>query len=245
MSEWWQAFFDDEYLRLWGSTLTPERSSAQADGLWSLLELTQGERVLDAPCGYGRLARLLAERGAVVTGIDASPRMIEEARRTPGPMYVCQDMRAPIAGPFDAAFNVFSSIGYAGEAADREVLASIRAALTPGGRFVLETRHRDDVAAEIARGVRPSFRMADGTLMIEELQFDPIRGWVDTAWHWSGPSGSGSKPASYRIYSITELVALLESTGFAVSSLHAGLSTERFPTAPPYPRHVAVVARAR
>jgi 2-polyprenyl-3-methyl-5-hydroxy-6-metoxy-1,4-benzoquinol methylase len=45
------------------------------------LDVTPGTRVLDVGCGVGRWSRLLAGRGARVTGIDISPTMIEEARR--------------------------------------------------------------------------------------------------------------------------------------------------------------------
>src|SRR5918999_3200494 len=37
--------------------------------------------VLDAGCGEGYLARILAARGARVTGIDLSPRLIDLARQ--------------------------------------------------------------------------------------------------------------------------------------------------------------------
>lgn len=40
-----------------------------------------GQAVLDVGCGVGRWSRLLAQRGALVTGIDLSTTMIEEARR--------------------------------------------------------------------------------------------------------------------------------------------------------------------
>ena len=48
--------------------------------LWHLLGDVEGRRVLDAGCGTGYLTRLLARRGAVVTGIDVSSRMIALAR---------------------------------------------------------------------------------------------------------------------------------------------------------------------
>ena len=41
----------------------------------------QGDRALDIGCGTGRLALLMAQRGARVTGVDSSPLMLEEARR--------------------------------------------------------------------------------------------------------------------------------------------------------------------
>jgi 2-polyprenyl-3-methyl-5-hydroxy-6-metoxy-1,4-benzoquinol methylase len=45
------------------------------------LRVWPGTRVLDVGCGVGRWSRLLAARGASVTGIDLSPTMIAEARR--------------------------------------------------------------------------------------------------------------------------------------------------------------------
>lgn len=41
----------------------------------------RGKDVLDAGCGEGYLARVLAQRGAQVIGIDLSPRLIEIARK--------------------------------------------------------------------------------------------------------------------------------------------------------------------
>src|SRR5688500_13342040 len=44
-----------------------------------------GRRVLDVGCGTGRWSRLLADRGAVVLGVDRSEAMLTEAsRRSPG-----------------------------------------------------------------------------------------------------------------------------------------------------------------
>jgi SAM-dependent methyltransferase len=45
------------------------------------LRVDPGMRVLDVGCGVGRWSRLLAARGAGVTGVDLSPTMIGEASR--------------------------------------------------------------------------------------------------------------------------------------------------------------------
>src|SRR5579871_5080303 len=45
------------------------------------LRVGAGKRVLDVGCGVGRWSRLLAARGAQVTGVDLSPTMIAESQR--------------------------------------------------------------------------------------------------------------------------------------------------------------------
>ncbi|HYB88311.1 MAG TPA: class I SAM-dependent methyltransferase [Streptosporangiaceae bacterium] len=108
--------------------------------LLALLGDITGGRVLDAGCGEGYLARVLAARGARVTGIDLSPHLIELARaKDPaGDIdYRVADLSLPVpgtAGYFDAAasYLVLNDVrNYRGFA------ATLAASLKPGGRAVL------------------------------------------------------------------------------------------------------------
>jgi SAM-dependent methyltransferase len=240
---WWQTFFDEQYLQLWKGWLTPDRTAREADGLWALLTLSPGTRVLDAPCGYGRMSRALAERGAIVTGVDQSAPMIAQAEAERGAIdpsrlrYVEHDLRAPLApahgAGFDVALNIFSSIGYGSEDEDLAVFRTLVAALRPGGRLFVETNHRDFMVATLVGGAARALRLPDGTLVIEEPRFEPLAGRVESTWYWSGPAGAGQKSASMRLYTITELAALLTRAGLRVLSLHAGCTPEPFVAAGP------------
>lgn len=239
-SAWWQAFFDADYLKLWEGTDPPERTEREVAGLWQLLELGAGSRVLDAPCGYGRISLGLAQRAAVVLAVDLSAQLLAEAERRRGEIpqaqlrYVRHDLREPLAETgFDVALNIYSSLGYGSEEDDLAVLRSLRAAVRPGGRVFVETMHRDRLAVFLSQTQSRASRLADGTLLLEEPRFDAVTGRVESDWYWHGPSGSGSKRSSLRVYSATELVGLLQRAGLRLLSVHAGCTREPFRSASP------------
>ena len=68
--------FTDAYVALI-ARFFPE--AAVKSRLLDLAEVGSGVRVLDLGCGTGTLLAMAAERGAVVTGIDADPKMLAKA----------------------------------------------------------------------------------------------------------------------------------------------------------------------
>jgi len=133
--------FDDDYLYFYAQLLTDERSEQEVDLIWRLLELEAGLEVLDLACGHGRIANRLAERGAQVTGLDATPGFLELAREDAAARgvevdYVEADMRdPPWEGRFDRMLSWFTSFGYFDDEGNRAVLAAAFRTLKPGWSF--------------------------------------------------------------------------------------------------------------
>jgi SAM-dependent methyltransferase len=136
--------FGEDYLYFYETWLRDEIDERQTELVWTLLGLAPGAEVLDVACGHGRIANRLAERGAVVTGLDADSFFLAKARESgSGAEYVQGDMRAlPFANvTFDAALLWFTSLGYFDDEGNRAVLRELRRVLRPGGRAVLDVNH--------------------------------------------------------------------------------------------------------
>lgn len=102
-----------------------------------------GTRLLDVGCGSGYFSREMAKRGARVTGVDISPRMLEHAREAGGDIeYRELDARrlGETFGP--ACFDVVTSCLALQDMPDIErVLSTIARVLRPGGRLIASIEH--------------------------------------------------------------------------------------------------------
>jgi SAM-dependent methyltransferase len=109
------------------------------------LGVKPGTRVLDVGCGVGRWSRLLAAKGASVTGVDLSPTMIAQAQRravAEGVASRCQfHVQDLSALEVDGQFDVVLGVTVLQHILDPELLrAAVRrmtAHLAPGGRMIL------------------------------------------------------------------------------------------------------------
>jgi SAM-dependent methyltransferase len=172
--------FDDDYLYFYEPLLSDERSDAEAEVITRLLELRAGMRVLDVPCGDGRIAGRLARGGCEVVGIDYTPRFIELAReRHPRATFLLGDMRElDYDAEFDAVVNWFTSFGYFDSDTNDAVLVAFARALRPGGRLIVELHNPAHLARILALtgGRSASIAERDGDLMADRFSIDAETG---------------------------------------------------------------------
>ncbi|WP_439133782.1 class I SAM-dependent methyltransferase [Pseudomaricurvus sp.] len=113
-------------------------------------------KVLDLGCGEGWLCRALAVLGMAVTGIDAVPALIEQARQTEPTLpadsaieYRTMSYEDVSQGYLGTAFDiVICNFSLLGEQSVTQLFSKVHSLLTPGGCLIIQTLHPDRLVSE-------------------------------------------------------------------------------------------------
>lgn len=214
MTEWFEQWFGEEYLRLY-----PHRDNEDAAQLTALIAsrtALQGRMLLDLACGPGRHSSLFRSYGARVVGFDLSMPLLSRARHRDGERLdlVRGDMRRlPFReGSFDVVANLFTSFGYFTD--DRQHAAVLRGAastLRTGGTFVLDYFN----ATAISRSLVPheEAELGDERVVVER-RISPDQRYVVKEIHLVDDGRSFVERV--RLFSPMELRAMLEDVGLTV-----------------------------
>jgi len=204
----------------------------EADFLETALELTRGAKLLDIPCGHGRHAIELAQRGYRVTGVDLSLDALDRARESAAEVdWRRGDMRelARLNLPperYDAAYCFGNSFGYLDAAGIAAFLADVARVLRPGGRIAIDT----GVTAE---SILPTLlakrwhRLGDIT-MLSETNYVAEESRLDINYTFIHQGAEDTRPSSSYIFTAAELKRFLGRAGFQAVTMSGGLTGEPY-----------------
>jgi len=195
-----------------------------------VLGLPVGSRVLDAPCGQGRHAHLLAEAGFQVDGIDFSRELLAiAAKRGTGDSlrYRRSDMRnlpARWSGRYDAVVNLYTSFGFFDNPSDdARVVAEFSRVLKRDGTLVWQGASRDGVMSRFLS--RDWWQTGDGSMVGQERSFDPLSGVLSIESTVRRKNGRTShRQHRIRLYTATRLAELCAREGLIVEEAFDGFS---------------------
>lgn len=181
----------------------------------SLLPEIEGKKILDAGCGPGIYSELLVKNGASITAIDASPKMVELAKRRLGATADVRqaDLSKPLEFLESESFDVVLSplvLDYVENW--RAAFGEFYRVLRTGGHFVFSVQH-------------PFFEYI---YFKAENYFKTER----VSCRWRGFAGVEVEMPSYR-RPLGELLNPLLETGFRVERIVEPLPTDEFKAADP------------
>jgi len=186
-------------------------ADTDAEQVVRALDLTASARVLDVPCGTGRIAKRLRVLGHDVVGVDIEDRFVAVARDAGVPV-IRADMRTAVVRPssFDAAFCLWGSFGYFDEEGNRRQSEALVDALVAGGRLLIDTL----VADTLLPGFVPDAEWSVGDVGVREhRRYDADTKRVETTWTFTSEGTSATQATSVRIYAMEELTDLLAACG--------------------------------
>ena len=194
----------------------------------------RGQRVLNAGCGEGYNTRILARRGARMTGIDLSERMIALAR--------AEERREPLGIDFSRAS--YTDLATFGDASFDAVVSFM--SLMDGPRFDLAIA-RDVPRAPAGRHARvqhdhPCFLTKDATWLLDEQgvkikwmvgnYFDPA-GWVERWRFTDAPRHATEFAVPCFGRTLSEYVNTLIGAGYVLERIEEPRPSEEYCQAHP------------
>ena len=230
--EWWEKFFSGPDCIPLSFFPTRHETKAEAAGLIRLTHLKKDMRAADICCGAGRHLIELARHGFDVTGVDISEWLLARARersiRKHIPIKIMRgDARAlPFRdASLDAAWNLFNSFGYCDTDEENEAIVQEAArVLAPGGQFLLDTRN-----AQYQILFAPPRRVvvgAENQRMVQSCTYERDRQRLRVVWKLE--DGHIVHYASFRLYQIEELRAMMQRAGLEEIAIYSGFDGRRF-----------------
>ena len=236
---WWQGFFSGLCLEYVQRGRGEEQTRAELAFIRAAMGLPTRSKVLDVPCGSGRLALEMAAWGHEVTAVDQSAELIEAARRDAnerGPVVDWRhgDMRLlPEDGSYDGAICLWNSFGYFDDAGNLEFLRSVSRSLNLGGRLALDTPLMETMLHTVADEPRV-WTQAGDLLALEERWFEHETGRLESTWTFIRGGQHEVREMSMRLYSYHELATMLEQAGFGLHQAYGDLDLTPFELGAPW-----------
>lgn len=230
-NDWWETFFSGLIVDFWQAVIPEETTKAEVDFLEKHLRLSPCARVLDVPCGGGRLAIELAARGCRLAAVDISPEFLDTGRKAARNRGLAiewrrADMRdLPWQGEFDAVFCAGSSFGFLGDNGDRKFLSAVARILKPGGRFFADFKATESILPNF----RERYEMRVGDIEFHARNaYDPVTAMMRSDYIASRGDRVEKKAAAHRIYTTREILRMLEHAGFSSVQTFGSIGGEPF-----------------
>jgi SAM-dependent methyltransferase len=203
------------------------KTKEEVEKIRKLLQMEDGDRILDLCCGIGRHSLELSRRGFDVFGVDRTTAYIDKARLEAekndlNAAFEVGDMREYVApNNFDIVLNLFGSFGYFEDPEDdRKVVEHMYSSLRTGGKFLIETMGKEILAREFRER---DWSQEGDLLILSEKKVSQNWNRIETRWILIRGAERVEYQVSVRSYSAVELASLLCDCGFPEVRVYGNL----------------------
>lgn len=227
---WYDEFFFNGWDVIQDDFISPERTSAEIDFIDNFAKSRNYKKILDIPCGTGRVSIDLAKRGYNITGIDFNPNAVSKAKERcniPNAVWIEGDMREiNYENQFDLVISMWGSLGYFTDEENIKFFHSVSKALTDKGAFIFDT----NTLETISRKFQPSgINRINDNFILEERTLDLVNSRINAVWSFINSSGKRfERKSSIRLYSYKELLDILKKAGFKEFRAYGGFNGETY-----------------
>ena len=246
MTDYGPATYGDHIAGLYDALYVDPRVGVATDSAVDFLADIVGRgRALELGVGTGRIALPLAERGATVTGIDASQAMLDRLTAKPGAdsiaLHVGDFAEVDVEGEFELIYVVFNTFFALLEQEQQvQCFANVAAHLADPGVFVIEAFVPD--LAMYDRGQRVSApRVEANRVELNASRVDPLSQRITSQHVLIGAEGIVLLPVQLRYAWPSELDLMARLAGLQLYERFSGWRGEAFTATSP--GHVSVYAR--
>lgn len=208
-----------------------EKAKEEIEQIIELAEIEKDEKVLDLPCGVGRHAIPLAEKGHKVTGVDLTEPYIEEAKEKAEESgldidFKVEDMRGFTEGTYDVILHLWNSFGYFEDRDDdRKTAENFYQLLNEDGRLVMDISTKET----IAKGFKPKiWDEKDDRYFLQKREIKDDWNWIEYEVIVVNGDKKEVHDMSHRLYSARELKTLLKEAGFSKIETYGDFEGEEY-----------------
>ena len=234
-------FYTGLAAEVWRAAHTEAENEAQADFAEDVLGLAPGARVLDVPCGPGRIALALARRGYRLTGIDRNYQFLAELKRAAqGHTQQVQAVHALAIdmtdlpediGPFDAAVCLGNSLPFLSPAGQEAFARGLARVMADGGRVLL---HSELVAECLLPNLeeRPWRQVGDIRMLVDN-DYAAADGRLVSTYTFQRGDTEETRRLTGWVHTAGDLLRRFATAGFAVDSTYGDWDRRPFGYADP------------
>ncbi|MDO9376275.1 MAG: class I SAM-dependent methyltransferase [Ferruginibacter sp.] len=232
---WYEDFFRGINCEIWENAIPEEMTQTEVDFLVSELNLQEGHRILDVPCGAGRHAILLAKRGFSVTGIDISKTFIDglKARIHAEDLQIraieANILVTEIDQKFNAAICLGNSFGYFDFQGMKVFVQKVSNSLEPGAKFIINSGMlAESIFPNLARYAEHKTYTVGNITMEIDNQYNADEGYLVSNLNYTKEGSTEEHRFKHYVFTLSEVKRLLKMYGMTVIAAYNSVSKESY-----------------